>query len=155
MQIVHYMVSYTQAAASSLTSVHKVHGNARCASVWWFTPSWLGYRVTVGVLTLSRPASRKCYFTFECKSPIEEFSPVCRCSDSVIDVSVEQDAEPMTSRFAFDSVVRAVDYIWFSSVSLDVLGVLKVVDPKSIQPGVPNSVFPSDHVSLKTCLAFK
>lgn len=66
-----------------------------------------------------------------------------------------QDHEPKTSRFAFDGVVRAVDYIWYSSVSLDALGVLKVVEPDLIAAGVPSSVFPSDHVSLKAQLAFK
>jgi len=51
--------------------------------------------------------------------------------------------------------VQAVDYIWFSSVSLDVLGVLKVVDPQLIEPGLPTDVFPSDHVSIKAGFAFK
>ena len=61
----------------------------------------------------------------------------------------------MTSRFAFDGKVRAVDYIFASSVSLDVAGVLKVVDSKLLEPGVPSRVFPSDHVSLKAVVAFK
>ena len=59
----------------------------------------------------------------------------------------------MTSRFGGE--VHAVDYIWFSSVSLDVLGVLKVVDPQLIESGLPTAMFPSDHVSVKASFAFK
>jgi len=59
----------------------------------------------------------------------------------------------MTGRFG--GQVQAVDYIWFSSVSLDVLGVLKVVEPQLIEAGVPSDVFPSDHVSVKASFAFK
>jgi len=59
----------------------------------------------------------------------------------------------MTS--GFGGHLQPVDYIWFSSVSLDVLGVLKVVDPQFIEAGVPSDVFPSDHVSVKASFAFK
>ena len=59
----------------------------------------------------------------------------------------------MTSRFA--SELHAVDYIFFSSVSLDVLGVLKAVDPQLLEAGLPSAVFPSDHVSVKASFAFK
>jgi len=49
----------------------------------------------------------------------------------------------------------AVDYIWFSSVSLNVLGVLKVVDAQLNNGGLPSAVFPSDHMSVKASFAFK
>jgi len=51
--------------------------------------------------------------------------------------------------------LHSVDYIWFSSVSLDVLGVLKVVDPQLNEDGLPTAVFHSDHVSIKASFAFK
>ena len=59
----------------------------------------------------------------------------------------------MTGRFG--GQLHAVDYIWFSSVSLDVLGVLKVVDPQLMESGLPTATFPSDHVSVKASFAFK
>jgi len=59
----------------------------------------------------------------------------------------------VTSCFGGDE--HAVDYIWYSSVSLDVLGVLKVVDQQLIESGLPTAVFPSDHVSVKASFAFK
>jgi mRNA deadenylase 3'-5' endonuclease subunit Ccr4 len=63
--------------------------------------------------------------------------------------------EPLTSRYAADARVLPLDYIWFSSVSLDVLGVLKVVDRELIESGIPTAVFPSDHLSIKARFAFK
>lgn len=59
----------------------------------------------------------------------------------------------MTSRYFGEA--RGVDYIWFSSVSLDVLGVLKAVDPQLMEAGLPSAMFPSDHVSIKASFAFK
>jgi len=55
----------------------------------------------------------------------------------------------------FGGHLHAVDYIWFSSVSLEVLGVLKVVDPALITSGLPTATFPSDHVSVKASFVFK
>jgi CCR4-NOT transcription complex subunit 6 len=63
--------------------------------------------------------------------------------------------EPLTSRFAFDGKLRTVDYIWYSSLSLDVASVVDVVDPSLIEPGVPSAIFPSDHLSLKSTFVFK
>ena len=68
-------------------------------------------------------------------------------------MGVLQGSEPVTGYFGDQS--HKVDYIWYSSVSLDVLGVLKVVDPKLIESGLPTDVFPSDHVSVKASFAFK
>jgi len=59
----------------------------------------------------------------------------------------------MTGRFG--GQLQAVDYIWFSSVSLDVLGVLRAVSPQFMEAGLPTAVFPSDHVSVKASFAFK
>jgi len=70
-----------------------------------------------------------------------------------ISVVVLQGCEPITGFFAGD--LHAVDYIWFSSVSLDVLGVLKVVDPPPNEGGLPTATFPSDHMSIKASFAFK
>jgi len=64
-----------------------------------------------------------------------------------------QGSEPVTSYYRGET--RQLDYIWFSNVSLDVLGVLKAVDSKLIEPGLPTGVFPSDHVSIKASFAFK
>ena len=45
----------------------------------------------------------------------------------------------------------AIDYIWYSSNALRVLGVLGEVDQEYLQrvPGFPNFHFPSDHLALK------
>jgi mRNA deadenylase 3'-5' endonuclease subunit Ccr4 len=48
-----------------------------------------------------------------------------------------------------------VDYIWFSGNSLDVKGVMETVDADKIKDGVPNVIFPSDHLSLKAVFGFK
>lgn len=63
--------------------------------------------------------------------------------------------EPLTSRFNCDGIVRSVDYIWFSGNSLDVMGVMETVDADKIKGGVPNVLFPSDHLSLKAVFGFK
>jgi CCR4-NOT transcription complex subunit 6 len=50
-----------------------------------------------------------------------------------------------------------VDYIWYSSASLQVRALLGQVDPEYISrvPGFPNMHFPSDHVSLMSEFGFK
>lgn len=63
--------------------------------------------------------------------------------------------EPLTSRFKCDGIIRSVDYIWFSSSSLEVKGVMETVDADKIKDGVPNAIFPSDHLSLKAVFGFK
>lgn len=63
--------------------------------------------------------------------------------------------EPMTSKFPHDGVVRQVDYIWYSSGSLDVLGVAETAPATDIEQGIPNAIYPSDHVSTKAVLAFR
>ncbi|WAR08712.1 CCR4-like protein [Mya arenaria] len=51
---------------------------------------------------------------------------------------------------------ECVDYIFYSSASLDNVGVLQVAPRASIVAtgGTPNKWFPSDHVSIKATLAF-
>lgn len=61
--------------------------------------------------------------------------------------------EPLTSRF-HDGVVRSVDYVWFSGNTLQVKGVMETVDEENIKGGVPNAIFPSDHLSLKVVFSF-
>ena len=67
--------------------------------------------------------------------------------------AVLQGREPITGQFAGD--VHSVDYIWFSSVSLDVLGVLKVIEPQLNETGLPSAIYHSDHMSIKAGFAFK
>jgi len=64
-----------------------------------------------------------------------------------------QGSEPVTS--CHGDELSMLDYIWFSSVSLNVLGVLKVVDSHLMESGLPSATFPSDHVSIKASFAFK
>lgn len=64
-------------------------------------------------------------------------------------------SEPMSSCFPHDSVVRAVDYQWYSSTAVVPLGVLQSVDPSLIAAGIPNAIFPSDHLSTKARYTFK
>jgi len=64
-------------------------------------------------------------------------------------------SDPYTSRFNSDGVARAVDYIWYPSTLMSCTGVLQTVPKELIEPGVPNDIFPSDHLSLKARLVFK
>lgn len=66
-----------------------------------------------------------------------------------------QGREPLTSRFHVDGVLRSVDYVWFSGNTLQVKGVMETVDEENIKDGIPNAVFPSDHLSLKAVFSFK
>lgn len=68
--------------------------------------------------------------------------------------NVVMGSDPYTSRFNTDGSVKQVDFIYFSSV-LDVLKVLKVPDQSLIVGGVPNTNFPSDHLSLMVAFLFK
>ncbi|KAK3592339.1 hypothetical protein CHS0354_021673 [Potamilus streckersoni] len=69
---------------------------------------------------------------------------------------IAQGEEPKIS--SYNKVMCAcVDYIFYSSSSLDNVGVYKLADPEKIREtgGTPNQFFPSDHVSLKAVLSFK
>ena len=50
-----------------------------------------------------------------------------------------------------------LDYIWFSSDTMNVTAVLETVGESAITPyvGLPNKAFPSDHLSLKAYFQFK
>jgi CCR4-NOT transcription complex subunit 6 len=63
--------------------------------------------------------------------------------------------EPFSSNFPHDKTLRAVDYQWFSSNTVVGLGVLAAVDPNLIKSGIPNEIFPSDHLSTKARYSFK
>lgn len=56
----------------------------------------------------------------------------------------------------YDLFVYCLDYIWYSSKSISVLGVLKTVSEEQVKPlvALPNTVFPSDHVSVKAWFSF-
>ncbi|XP_043919403.1 CCR4-Not complex 3'-5'-exoribonuclease subunit Ccr4-like [Protopterus annectens] len=56
----------------------------------------------------------------------------------------------------YDLFVYCLDYIWYSSKSISVLGVLKTVSEEQVKPlvALPNTVFPSDHVSVKAWFTF-
>jgi len=64
-------------------------------------------------------------------------------------VCAPQDEEPLTTRYAIDGSVRGVDFIWYSSSSLDVTGVLRAVNSAHLESGVPSAFLPSDHHSIK------
>lgn len=51
----------------------------------------------------------------------------------------------------------AVDYVFFSSNCLDNVGVLGLPSDEAITQtgGIPNEVFPSDHVSIKAVFSFR
>ena len=66
-----------------------------------------------------------------------------------------QGEEPISSRFPHDGKERSVDFQWFASSSLESVGVLKLVSASHIEGGVPNTTFPSDHLSTKGVFAFK
>jgi len=51
--------------------------------------------------------------------------------------------------------LKGVDYIWASQSTLGVLNVVKTPDPALISKGIPNLIFPSDHISVKSSLYFK
>ena len=50
-----------------------------------------------------------------------------------------------------------VDYLFYSSSSLDVTGVLQTASKDKIMEtgGTPNCYFPSDHVSMKAVFSFR
>lgn len=52
---------------------------------------------------------------------------------------------------------ECLDYVFYSSSSLEAVGVLQVPDKQSVLDCkfIPNRIFPSDHLSLKAVLAFK
>jgi mRNA deadenylase 3'-5' endonuclease subunit Ccr4 len=66
-----------------------------------------------------------------------------------------QGTDPVSSKFPHDGLVRQVDYIWYASGSLDVVGVAETAPETNIQEGIPNAIYPSDHVSTKAMLSFK
>ncbi|KAL3881673.1 hypothetical protein ACJMK2_028083 [Sinanodonta woodiana] len=69
---------------------------------------------------------------------------------------IAQGEEPKIS--SYNKVMCAcVDYIFYSSSSLDNVGVYKLANPEKIREtgGTPNQFFPSDHMSLKAVLSFK
>ncbi|XP_062578492.1 uncharacterized protein LOC134240412 [Saccostrea cucullata] len=59
---------------------------------------------------------------------------------------------------SFQKLMRAaVDYIFFSSNCLDNVGVLEVAPEEAITQtgGIPDQIFPSDHVSIKATFSFR
>ena len=52
--------------------------------------------------------------------------------------------EPKT----FDDPISSLDYIWFSSDTLQVTDVLETFDVKFWAGGIPNAIIPSDHMSI-------
>ncbi|XP_062610899.1 uncharacterized protein LOC134272714 [Saccostrea cucullata] len=52
---------------------------------------------------------------------------------------------------------KAVDYVFFSSNCLDNVGVLEVAPEEAITQtgGIPDQMFPSDHVSIKAAFSFR
>lgn len=64
-------------------------------------------------------------------------------------------SDPLSSCFPHDNVVRAVDYQWYSSSAIVPLGVLQTADASLISAGIPNAIFPSDHLSTKARFTFK
>ncbi|ESN98480.1 hypothetical protein HELRODRAFT_192950 [Helobdella robusta] len=57
-------------------------------------------------------------------------------------------SDPHTSRFNMDGEVRQVDFIYFSSDTLIPRKVLAVPEKSDLQNGVPNAIYPSDHISV-------
>ena len=59
--------------------------------------------------------------------------------------------------FGFDIMKGTLDYIWYSSDTLQVNAVLEPVKEEVIKPLIacPNKYFPSDHLSIKACFGFK
>lgn len=49
---------------------------------------------------------------------------------------------------------RVLDYIWTNTGAFRVVGILKTVPADKIRSGLPTTVYPSDHVSLKATVAF-
>ena len=62
-----------------------------------------------------------------------------------------QGDEPLTSGH---SCTRALDYIWYSSDSLDLHSVLETLPSAEIEAGIPNKRIPSDHLSIKAVFSF-
>ena len=58
--------------------------------------------------------------------------------------------------YGFDVMKGTLDYIWYSSGTLNVNAVLQHVKEDVITPLVacPNKYFPSDHLSMKACFGF-
>lgn len=58
--------------------------------------------------------------------------------------------------FGFDIMKDTLDYIWYSSNTLQANAVLEMVKEEVIKPfkACPNKFFPSDHLSLKACFQF-
>eukprot|EP00918_Siedleckia_nematoides_P076656 GHVU01167545.1.p1 GENE.GHVU01167545.1~~GHVU01167545.1.p1 ORF type:complete len:810 (-),score=137.39 GHVU01167545.1:645-3074(-) len=83
------------------------------------------------------------------------FQHTSTCMKSAYATVLGQD--PRTSHHWHDRSLRAVDQIWFTSDCVDVHGVLRTTDPALLRspPIIPNTVFPSDHLSLKVQLCFK
>lgn len=50
--------------------------------------------------------------------------------------------------------ICALDYIWHSPENLTVKNVLETVSAKETEKGIPNAIFPSDHLSLKAEFIF-
>ena len=67
-----------------------------------------------------------------------------------------QGKEPEISNHEGNGDFWSLDYIWFSSDSLQPLSVLSVAPKSDIDPygGLPNESFPSDHLSLKATFRF-
>ena len=66
-----------------------------------------------------------------------------------------QGAEPCTTRYPHNGSVKQVDFMWYGGNQLDTLGVLQTVSSDKLAAGIPNSSFPSDHISLKADFVFK
>ncbi|XP_064595309.1 fibrous sheath CABYR-binding protein-like [Liolophura sinensis] len=71
--------------------------------------------------------------------------------------STVQGAEPNCTALVNPIFRRCLDYIFYSSNSLDTVGVLKVASEEDItaNTALPSEIFPSDHLSLKAVLSFK
>lgn len=67
-----------------------------------------------------------------------------------------QGKEPKLTSY-HTSMKAAVDYVFFSSNCLDNVGVLALPPEGAITQtgGIPNEIFPSDHVSIKAVFSFR
>ncbi|XP_022293286.2 uncharacterized protein LOC111103940 [Crassostrea virginica] len=70
--------------------------------------------------------------------------------------NMAQGREPKITSY-HNSMKAAVDYVFFSSNCLDNVGVLGLPSDEAIAQtgGIPNEVFPSDHVSIKAVFSFR
>ena len=59
--------------------------------------------------------------------------------------------------YGFKVMKGTLDYIWYSSSTLNVNAILPHVKEEVIKSLVacPNKYFPSDHLSMKACFGFK